>query len=200
MDIPTDKKIVTLLPGSRKQEIRRMLPVMLELLHGRPDYRFVIAGAPSIDVEYFNQFIPKALEDQVAIVQNRTYDLLSISHSAIVTSGTATLETALFNVPQVVCYAGNKISFAIARKIVNVKYISLVNLILDKPSILELIQEDLTPAALEKEFAGITTGKRRDAILEDYQALFKLLGRDGASKMVAESIYNLTKKTDEKSY
>src|SRR5690606_36240293 len=125
----SEKPIIALLPGSRKQEIKNMLSVMLSLVDGYPDYQFVIAGAPSQDYEFYAQFIRSS---NVRFIDNKTYDLLSVSTAALVTSGTATLETALFKVPQVVCYKGSAISYQIAKRIITLKFISLVNLIMDK--------------------------------------------------------------------
>ncbi|MCW8797976.1 MAG: lipid-A-disaccharide synthase, partial [Prosthecochloris sp.] len=130
--------LIGLLPGSRKQEISKMLSVMLKMAPKFPDHQFVIAGAPGQEMSFYQKFIS---EENIAIVTNKTYDLLSVSTAALVTSGTATLETALFKVPEVVCYKGNEISYQIGKRLVNVKYISLVNLILDKEVVTELIQE-----------------------------------------------------------
>ena len=135
------RPIIALLPGSRKQEIAKMLKIMLSVVDDYHQYQFVIAGAPSIDYEFYQQFIK---EENVHFVSGKTYDLLSVSYAALVTSGTATLETALLNVPEVVCYKGSWLSYHIAKRIIKLKYISLVNLIMDKPVVTELIQGDLT--------------------------------------------------------
>lgn len=137
-----DKPIIALLPGSRKQEITKMLGVMLSLVDNFPDYQFVIAGAPSQEYAFYEAFIKK---QNVAFISNKTYDLLSVSTAALVTSGTATLETALFKVPQVVCYKANPISYQIAKRIITLKFISLVNLIMDREVVTELIQGNLIP-------------------------------------------------------
>jgi len=142
------RPIIALLPGSRKQEIAKMLKIMLSVVDDYHQYQFVIAGAPSIDYEFYQQFIK---EENVHFVSGKTYDLLSVSYAALVTSGTATLETALLNVPEVVCYKGSWLSYHIAKRIIKLKYISLVNLIMDKPVVTELIQGDLTKKNLEKE-------------------------------------------------
>ncbi len=135
----SDKPIIALLPGSRKQEITKMLSVMLSLVNDYEDYQFVIAGAPGQDYDFYKQFIK---QDNVNFISNKTYDLLSLSTAALVTSGTATLETALFKVPQVVCYKGSWISYQIGKRVVNLDFISLVNLILEKEAVTELIQND----------------------------------------------------------
>jgi len=180
-----ERHIIAVLPGSRKMEIRQMLPVMLETIAKHMDkYQFVIAGAPSMEPEFYHRF---GIPPQVKLVQGQTYPLLQHACAALVTSGTATLETALFNVPQVVCYRGNKISYHIARRLVKVNYISLVNLILDKPAVKELIQHDLTPANLEKEFMNIT-GQGREAMFRDYAILKEKLGNSGASRKAAEVV------------
>ena len=134
-----NRPIIALLPGSRKQEISKMLEVMLSVTKDFKDYQFVIAGAPSQDAAFYSKFTKK---QNVNLVMNRTYDILSLATAALVTSGTATLETALFKVPEVVCYKGSTISYQIAKRVINLEYISLVNLIMDKPVVKELIQGD----------------------------------------------------------
>ena len=143
-----DKPIIALLPGSRKQEITKMLSVMLSLVDDFPEYIFVIGGAPSQEFWFYKQFIGSK---KVSFINNKTYDLLSVASAALVTSGTATLETALFKVPQVVCYKGGFISYQIAKRIITLKFISLVNLIMDKEVVTELIQNDFTKTNLKKE-------------------------------------------------
>ncbi|MEO6346845.1 MAG: lipid-A-disaccharide synthase [Aquaticitalea sp.] len=186
-----DKPIIALLPGSRKQEIKKMLSVMLSLDKDFPDYQFVIAGAPSQDRAFYNTFIKTA---KVFFVNNETYDLLSISTAALVTSGTATLETALFKVPQVVCYKGSWLSYQIAKRIITLKYISLVNLIMDKEVVSELIQNDFNPKRLKKELGAILTKEKRERIFMDYFELEKKLGGQGASEKAAKLIYIALKK------
>ena len=138
-----ERKIIALLPGSRKQEIEKMLGEMLQMVTLFPNFQFVIAAAPSQTLDFYKTLIPLTAINNVKIIANQTYDILQHSHAALVTSGTATLETALFEVPQVVCYKGNPISYHIAKRLVNIKYISLVNLIMDKLVVTELIQSDL---------------------------------------------------------
>lgn len=184
--VKSDKPIIAVLPGSRKQELRTKLPVMLGVIDHFPQYRFVIAGAPNMEPEFYKELIGNK---PVEIVFNQTYQLLQEAETAIVTSGTATLETALFEVPEVVCYIGNSISYQIAKRLVKVKYISLVNLILDKESVVELIQNDCTTENIVRELKElIPGGKRRDTVMSDYRNLIAMLGKGGASKKVAQSL------------
>ncbi|WP_111682159.1 lipid-A-disaccharide synthase [Winogradskyella tangerina] len=180
------KPIIALLPGSRKQEISKMLGVMLSLVDDFEDYQFVIAGAPSQDFEFYQQFIK---QDNVSFISNKTYDLLSISNAALVTSGTATLETALYKVPQVVCYKANAISYHIAKRIITLKFISLVNLIMDREVVTELIQGDLNKKRLKAELNAILDEKKREALFLDYYELEQKLGGKGASETTAKLIY-----------
>jgi|TARA_B110000196_G_scaffold153378_1_gene132075 lipid-A-disaccharide synthase len=179
------KKIIALLPGSRKQEITEMLSVMLSLIDDFSEYQFVIAGAPSQDFSFYKQIIG---EREVAFINNKTYDLLSVSYAALVASGTATLETALFKVPQVVCYKGGYISYQIAKRIITLKFISLVNLILDKEVVKELIQEDFNKQNLKVALTNILELSNRENIFLNYFDLEKQLGGKGASKNVASQI------------
>ena len=180
-----DKPIIALLPGSRKQEIAKMLSIMLSVVDDFKEYQFVIAGAPSQDFAFYQQFLTT---QNVKFISNKTYDLLSVAHAALVTSGTATLETALFKVPQVVCYKGSWISYQIAKRIITLKYISLVNLIMDKTVVTELIQEELNPINLKSELNKLISGTTRNEILLDYEALEQKLGGTGASKKTAALI------------
>ena len=181
-----DKPIIALLPGSRKQEITKMLKVMLKMVDKFSDFQFVIAGAPSQKLGFYKQIINNK---EVAILENRTYDLLSASFAALVTSGTATLEAALFKVPEVVCYKGNALSYQIGKRLVkNIKYISLVNLILDKKAVTELIQADFNEKRLEDELFKILDHKRREKIFENYYNLEQKLGGKGASNITADLI------------
>ena len=180
------KPIIALLPGSRKQEISKMLGVMLSLVNDFADYQFVIAGAPSQDFEFYQQFIK---QDNVSFISNKTYDLLSISNAALVTSGTATLETALYKVPQVVCYKANAISYHIAKRIITLKFISLVNLIMDREVVTELIQGDLNKKRLKQELLAILDDKKREQLFLDYYELEEKLGGKGASETAAKLIY-----------
>ena len=182
-----ERPIIALLPGSRKQEIAQMLSVMLSVVGSYHQYQFVIAGAPSLGYDFYKQFIK---EENVHFVSGKTYDLLSHSHAALVTSGTATLETALFRVPEVVCYRGNWISYQIAKRVISLKYISLVNLIMDAPVVTELIQDDLNTRNLKTELNKLLNADYRKKLLKDYEALREKLGNEGASERTAQAIYD----------
>ncbi len=186
----SDKPIIALLPGSRKQEIRKMLAVMLSVVKDFEEYQFVIAGAPSQDYEFYSTFIKK---ENVSFVNNMTYDLLSLATAALVTSGTATLETALFKVPEVVCYKGSWLSYQIAKRVIKLDYISLVNLIMDKPVVTELIQDDFNTKRLKKELENILKTGKREALFMEYFELEKKLGGKGASRKTASLIYKHVK-------
>lgn len=184
-----DKEIIALLPGSRKQEVEKMLEIMLSVRSYFTDYQFVIAGAPSLPKEFYQKFT----DENVHFVSNKTYDLLRCSKAALVTSGTATLETALLNVPEVVCYKGSRISYEIGKRLIkNIKYISLVNLIMDKEVVKELIQSELTTENLVKEL-NLVLSQNCEKILEDYKELRTKLGGKGASDNAAEIIVNSMK-------
>ncbi len=186
----SDKPIIALLPGSRKQEIKIKLPEMLKMVKHFPDHQFVIAQAPSMPDEVYQELIGA---EHVLLAKNQTYNLLKQAKAALVTSGTATLETALFGVPQVVCYKGNAVSFWLAKKLVKVKYISLVNLIMDKPVVAELIQDDLNEQNLGLELAKILHDKvHRQQLMQDYKILWHKLGDTNASNTAAREIIALT--------
>ena len=180
-----ERPIIALLPGSRKQEIAKMLSVMLSVVESYHQYQFVIAGAPSQEYDFYKQFIK---EENVHFVTGKTYDLLSHAHAALVTSGTATLETALFNVPEVVCYRGNWISYQIAKRVISLKYISLVNLIMDAPIVTELIQGELNTKNLKTELDKLLNPEHRAKLLKDYKTLREKLGNEGASERTASLI------------
>lgn len=180
-----ERPIIALLPGSRKQEIAKMLSVMLSVVGSYHQYQFVIAGAPSLGYDFYKQFIK---EENVHFVTGKTYDLLSHAHAALVTSGTATLETALFNVPEVVCYRGNWISYQIAKRVISLKYISLVNLIMDAPIVTELIQGELNTKNLKTELDKLLNPEHRAQLLKDYKTLREKLGNEGASERTASLI------------
>ncbi len=183
-----DKEIIALLPGSREQEVEKMLQLMLSVRKNFENYQFVIAGAPSLTKEFYQKFV----DSDVHFVSNKTYDLLRCSRAALVTSGTATLETALLNVPEVVCYKSSRISYEIGKRVVkNIKYISLVNLIMDREIVTELIQNDLNTENLVKELQTILAGEMRNEMLENYKLLREKLGGKGASEQAAEIIVNL---------
>ncbi len=179
------KPIIAILPGSRKQEISKMLSVMLSVANDFEDYQFVIAGAPSQEFEFYKQFLTNK---NVKFVSNKTYDLLSVATAALVTSGTATLETALFKVPEVVCYKGNWISYQIAKRIITLKYISLVNLIMDKQVVTELIQDDCNQKRIKEELSKLLEKDHRNQLLAEYDVLETKLGGIGASQKTAHLI------------
>ena len=184
---------VAILAGSRRQEISHILPVMIEAAKTFPDRQFTIAAAPSIPEEFYRKFLDKEETSNIDIVFGDTYGVLLRSKAAMTTSGTATLETALFGVPQVVCYKGNQLSFEIAKRLVKVPYISLVNLILGKPVVEELIQDNVNPMKLSNSLQAVISGEIRDMILSEYDKLEDILDEGGASKQVAASIYSSIK-------
>ena len=185
---PTGRPIIALLPGSRKQEILKKLPVMLQVSSFFPDHEFVVAKAPGQEDVFYESLL--APYPNVSSVRNQTYSLLLRSQAACVTSGTATLETALFGVPEVVCYKSGALQYQLAKKLIRVKYISLVNLIMDKEVVKELIQDDLTPENLRQELSGLLNDSvRQQQLRTDYQALKDLLSQGGhASANAARSI------------
>ncbi|UPZ17159.1 lipid-A-disaccharide synthase [Flavobacterium humidisoli] len=180
-----EKPIIAVLPGSRKQEITKMLSVMLSVVDDFQDYEFVIAGAPSQEYEFYQQFLKNK---NIAFVSNKTYDLLRSSTAALVTSGTATLETALFKVPEVVCYKGSEVSYQIAKRIITLKYISLVNLIMDQEVVTELIQGDCNKKRIKEELQKLLEPGHRNKVLQNYDILEQKLGGVGASKNTAKLI------------
>ena len=182
-----ERHIIAILPGSRKQEITKMLSVMLSVVNDFPNYQFVIAGAPSQDFSLYQQFIT---EKNIKFISNKTYDLLQNSTAALVTSGTATLETALFKVPEVVCYKGSWVSYQIAKRIITLKYISLVNLIMDEEVVTELIQDECNTIRIREEMQKILEPNNRVALHEKYNLLEEKLGGIGASQKTAMLIVN----------
>jgi lipid-A-disaccharide synthase len=194
-DVPvkslSDKPLIALLPGSRAQEIKVKLPIMLQMVARFPEYRFAIAQAPSQPDSLYKEIIG---DKDVLLVNGNTYNLLKQARAGLITSGTATLETALFGLPQVVCYKGNAVSFWLATKLVNVKYISLVNLIMDKPVVTELIQDELTEANLTAALSRLLTDETYKKELQaDYKTLWEKLGGCPASENAAREIVALTK-------
>jgi lipid-A-disaccharide synthase len=177
----TKKPIIALLPGSRKQEIKTMLPVFLEIARHFPNYQFVLSKAPSQTDAFYNEL----LKGEKVLSVRGTYGLLKKSHAALVTSGTATLETALFEVPQVVCYKGSYISYRLARSFIKVKYISLVNLILDRELVPEMIQQDFTSEKVGEKLKQICEGEVREKQQSGYVELKQKLGGGGASEKAA---------------
>lgn len=184
-----DKPLIALLPGSRKQEIRKILSIMMEVVPLFPEYQFAIAGAPSLDSEDYQPYLEGT---EVKLIRDKTYPLLQVAHAALVTSGTATLETALLGVPQVVCYKGSWLSYQIARRIINLEYISLVNLIMDREVVRELIQGELRKDSLEAALQQLLEGPVREQQLADFKLLRKKLGGAGASQNAAQLIYDFS--------
>ncbi|RYF89381.1 MAG: lipid-A-disaccharide synthase [Chitinophagaceae bacterium] len=187
------KGIIALLPGSRKQEIIKKLPIMLKVANHFPDYQFVLGKAPGLEASFYQELV--APYKNVAAVANKTYELLQHSTAALVTSGTATLETALFAVPEVVCYKGSKLSYEIAKRLIKIKFISLVNLIMNREVVKELIQDDLTEENLVTELNLLLHDTEKKAQLQqDYAALRSLLSAGGhASANAAKSILTMLK-------
>lgn len=182
--------IIALLPGSRQQEILKKLPIMLEVAKHFPDYQFVVAKAPGLDDSFYAALL--APYKNVSSVVNKTYELLVQSKAALVTSGTATLETALFAVPEIICYKGSAFSYQIAKRLIKIKFIGLVNLIMDKEVVKELIQDELTVENLIYELSLLLTDEaKRQQLKTDYALLKSLLSKGGhASANAAQSIYS----------
>ena len=195
--IQKQDNIIALLPGSRKQEIKTKLPVMLEASKNFPDYQFIVAKAPSIENEFYEQFL--ITYENVKTESDNTYSILMKSTAALVTSGTATLETALFKVPEIVCYKAGKISYEIGKRLVKLKFISLVNLIMNKEVVKELIQDDLTPEKITLNLREILSDARKKVqMMKDYDELESLLSKGGdASKNAAEITWIFTKEKND---
>jgi lipid-A-disaccharide synthase len=186
-----EQQLIALLPGSRQQEIQKKLPIMLSVAKEFPKEQFVVAQAPGIDADWFNSLIPKM--PNVHVVAANTYAILQHSKAALVTSGTATLETALLNVPEIVCYKGNAITLALAKRFVKIKFIALVNLIMDKEVVKELIQEDLTTQNLTIELKQLLEDPSRQAAIKaDYTALKQALTTGQKATEVAAGIIQET--------
>ena len=182
------RPIVALLPGSRKQELERVLPEMVRTADRFPEFQFIIAGAPSFSEEDYLAYLEGR---KIAVIFNATYNLLLNSKAAIVTSGTATLETALLKIPQVVVYKGNPLSIAIARMLVKIKYISLVNLVMDQTIVKELIQEQCTSIIIGNELDLILNDPLyRTEMLINYEELAIIMGEPGASDKAAKLMFN----------
>ena len=181
----TEKPIIALLPGSRKQEIKTKLPAMLKAVKHFPDHQFVIAGSETIDKTFYQTY----MDDKVELIFNRTYDILNNATAALVTSGTATLETALFRVPQVVCYKPGYVTYQLLSRIVKIKYICMVNLILDRMAVQELIESDLNEKRTVKELNLILEGEKIAQMLKDYDELEVKMGGTGASVRTAELMW-----------
>jgi lipid-A-disaccharide synthase len=182
---------IALLPGSRKQEILKKLPIMLEVSKTFPEEKFVVAKAPGLEDGFYTSLLENY--PNVSSVRNDTYNLLLHAKAALVTSGTATLETALFGVPEIVCYKANNISYQIGKRLIKIKYISLVNLIMDKLVVKELIQNDLTAENLKKELKDLLSNiQRQQQLQQDYASLKNILSAGGnASAKAAKAVYSL---------
>ncbi len=179
-----ERKLIALLPGSRKQEISKILPVMAKVVDRFPDYRFVLAVAPSMSIGFYEKYIGNT-SNKIEFIEGKTYGVLTKATAALVTSGTATLETALFRVPEIVCYKTSRLSYFLAKQLVKIPYISLVNLIVDKMIVPELIQSDCNPNRIQKELKSILDGRSREVMLKEYDDLIHQLGGGGASKETA---------------
>lgn len=180
-----NRPIIGLLAGSRKTEISYLLPRIKNLIHHFPDHQFILAAAPSIEPSYYQEILK---DSNLKVLFGETYSVLKHSAAAVISSGTASLEAALLNTTQVVCYGGNEISYQIAKRFVKVKYISLVNLILDAPAVKELIQHDCTQENIITELKDLLTDKRRKQVAKDYKKLRELLGGEGASEKTAKAM------------
>ncbi len=180
------RKIIAVLPGSRRQELKKILPPMLEVAKNFPQYRFVIGGAPGQPLSFYKEIMGN---DPMEIVFGKTYSLLKQAYAGLIKSGTSTLEAALFNLPQVVCYKTSAVSYNIAKRVANVKYISLPNLIMDEAIVTELIQENMTVERMTAELKFVTENETgRDKMFANYKRLYGKLGGAGASKKVATQI------------
>jgi lipid-A-disaccharide synthase len=183
-----DRPLVALLPGSRRQEISRMLPAMVRAAAAFPDHQFAVAGAPAMPAEFYRQWLPPDLD--IPVLENQTYELLRHARAALVTSGTATLEAALFGVPQVVCYRGGKMSYLLARALVNksLKFIALANLVAGNAIVPELLQDNMNSDSIVGELKLLLEPGTRERIKADYAGLRQLLGPPGAADRVAASL------------
>jgi len=186
-----NRAIIAVLPGSRKQEVSVKLPIMLAAVKGYVNHQIIVAGAPTLSKEFY-----ASIDDSVSVIFNETYDIMANARAAIVTSGTATLEAALFKVPEVICYKGSNISYSIAKRLIKVKYISLVNLILDQEVVKELIQHECTSENIQLELDKIINDENyRQMLIDKYNELEEMLGGGGASKKVAQSLFKTLSKT-----
>ena len=181
----SQKPIIALLPGSRKQEILKILPIMIEITQNFPDYQFVIAGVSSLSITLYKTILQ---DTEIDFIVDKTFDLLRIATAAVVTSGTATLETALFNVPQVVCYKTSKFTYAVGKTFVKIDYFSLVNILLKKMAVKELLQNDLTNDIIIELKNILLNKSHKDQILSDYKTLKEMLGSKGSPHRTAKNI------------
>ena len=186
-----NRAIIAVLPGSRKQEVSVKLPIMLAAVKGYVNHQIIVAGAPTLSKEFY-----ASIDDSVSVIFNETYEIMANARAAIVTSGTATLEAALFKVPEVICYKGSNISYSIAKRLIKVKYISLVNLILDQEVVKELIQHECTSENIQLELDKIINDENyRQMLIDKYNEIEEMLGGGGASKKVAQSLFKTLSKT-----
>ena len=193
LNLPKNYNYIALLTGSRKSEIKFLLQRVLKIVNNNPDKEYILAAAPGMDKDYYLSII-KDIPKNLNIIYSETYSILKHSDAAVISSGTASLEAALLNTPQVVCYGGNEITFRIAKALVKLKYISLANLILDKGIFKELLQHDCTPETISKELDNLINNiEYRENMLNDYKKVRELLGGKGASKKVAERMITLLK-------
>lgn len=189
----SDKPVITLLAGSRVQEVKRILPAMVDITGYYPDYQFLLAASENISAELCRKIIGQR---QVKIIFNKTYELLSIAEVALVKSGTSTLEAALIGTPQVVCYKAGWLSYWLARMLVKIRFISLVNLLMDREVVKELIQGDLSQQKIVKEINTLIRGGwKRSVMKKNYDELRKMMGEPGVSDRVAADIYMSIKST-----
>ena len=179
------KPVIALLPGSRKQEIKKMMPVFKSVIHHFSDYEFIIAGVSNIGKEWYSEILK---DDKIKIVYDKTYDLLKRSTAAIVTSGTATLETALFNVPQIVCYKSSLFSYLVGKLFIKLKFISLVNIIMEKEVVKELIQKECSKRNIITELYQLLKNENVLRVRKEYKILRNRLGKEKTSLKVAELI------------
>ena len=193
LNLPKNYNYIALLTGSRKSEIKFLLPRVLKIVNNNPNKEYILAAAPGMDKDYYLSII-KDIPKNLNIIYSETYSILKHSDAAVISSGTASLEAALLNTPQVVCYGGNEITFRIAKALVKLKYISLANLILDKGIFKVLLQHDCTPETISKELDNLSNNiEYRENMLNDYKKVRELLGGKGASKKVAERMITLLK-------
>ena len=186
--LETEKPVIALLPGSRRQEIKKMLPLMMELADHFTDYQFIIAGAPSIPSSFYRSITG---DSYLPISTDKTYEVLKVAKAAVITSGTATLEAAILQVPQVVCYRTSRFSYWIGKQLIKVPFISLVNLILNKQVVTELVQADFNKERLIQEIDKLLNKKHRIVLLQEYLNLIEELGEKGASQRAAQAVFKI---------
>ena len=182
----SEKPIIALLPGSRAQELKYILPVMMEIIKYFPDYQFVVAATSSLSKSFYEETTKGY---PVTIITNDTYSIMQHAYVGLIKSGTSSIEAALFKLPHVVCYLGNGASFYIAKKLVSIKYVSLVNIILDRLVLTELLQQDFTIPKIVEELKILLTDKKRYEILNEYNLLLSMLQEENISLKIANSIY-----------